>query len=154
MVKNFFAGYNFSRSLIYLYSNRTIQLVGIGLLGLFLPIFLFEKFNNSYYYVILFYLVSYLLTALFVPIGAMLMSKINLKRSMITGVFFLILYLLSFYFYDKSPLLILLIIALIVANFWRMLYWIPFHTDFVKFSSKTHRGQQYSVLVLINDIVL
>lgn len=153
MLKNIFPSYNFSKSLLLLYSNRMFHLVGIGLLSLFFPIFLFEKFNYNYYPVLWYFLISFALTFFLIPFGAMIMSKISLKRSMIIATFFLVGFLLTLYFYDSYPWLVLLGVALLAVNIWRMLYWVPFHTDFVKFTKPGHRGEQYSILRILADVL-
>jgi MFS transporter len=129
------------------------HLVGIGLLGLFFPIFLFEKFNYNYYPVIWYFLFSFGLTFFVIPLGAIIMSKIRLKQSMILATFFLVGFIAVLYVYDIYPLLSILIIAALASNIWRMLYWVPFHTDFVKFTKAGHRGEQYSVLKIIQDVL-
>jgi MFS family permease len=153
MVKNILANYRFSKSLWLLFTNRIFHLVGVGLMGLFLPIFLFEKFNYQYLPVFLFFIVSFSLTTLVIPLGAMIMSKISLKKSMIIATFFLVMFYLCLYFYETYPYFSLIVIAIITSNIWRMLYWVPFHTDFVKFSSNKRRGQQYSILMIISDFL-
>ena len=153
MLKTFLNGLNYSPSLLRLYYNRIFHLVGMGLLGLFVPIFLFEKFNYSYYLVILFYIGVNLLPLLTVPIGAMIMNKISLKYSMIVGTVCVIIHIILYYCYENYSWLGFLIILIIIFTGWRILYWIPFHTDFVKFSTKRQRGQQSSVFKLLSDVL-
>ena len=76
--------------LVSVYSKRLIQQIGAGLLGLFLPIFLYGFFDFSIQKVIYFYLALYALFGILVPFGAMMMSKIGLKISMIIGSLFLL----------------------------------------------------------------
>ena len=59
-----------SRGFLLLITARTIVYIAIGLVGLFLPIFLYELFNYNFQYMVLYFGIGYLLYALFVPIGA------------------------------------------------------------------------------------
>jgi len=122
--------YKFSRSLFYLYLNRIIILVGVGFWALFLPIFLFEKFGNSYNAVILFFLSVFIITIFIQPLGAMAISKIGLRKSMVIAICFLVCYYLSFFLFEITEVFYFLIAAVAANNLWRIMYWIPFHVDF------------------------
>lgn len=138
--------------LVSLYSNRIILQIAVGLVGLFMPIFLFIYFEDSIHKVILFYIAGFALFALLVPLGAMLMSKIGLKISMILGsllfvAYFIFLYLLS----NNWPFALFL--ALITLTLYRVLYWIPYHTDFAEFTDRKSRGKEIALLVSITTLI-
>ena len=128
-----------------LFSNRLLQQIGSGFLGLFLPIFLFNRFNYSVQGVILFYMVGYILFGLLVPLGARVMSKIGLKYAMMLGSFFLASYFLCFY-YLETNFFLFLIFSLIAITLFRTIYWVPYHTDFAKFTDAKRRGRQIAFL--------
>ncbi len=64
--------------LVSLYSNRIIQQVAGGLIGVFLPIFLYIYFWGSIHRVLLFYIASFVLFGLLVPLGAIASLLINI----------------------------------------------------------------------------
>ncbi len=138
--------------LVSLYSNRIIQQVAGGLIGIFLPIFLFIYFGGSIHKVLLFYIVSFVLFGLLVPLGAMLMSRIGLKISMILGSLFLVSYFAFLYLLNNNWLPALFL-AIAGATLFRILYWIPYHTDFAKFTNRRSRGKEIALLVSVTTLV-
>ena len=71
-----------SRGFNCLYSSRMILKMAASLLGLFLPIFLYELFDYNLKYVIGYYVISYLLYVLTIAWGAKYLNKIGLRRSL------------------------------------------------------------------------
>lgn len=144
---------NISQSLFHLYLNRTIQLVGFGLFGVFLPIFLYEQFDSNIFAVIVFFALSYVLSIILFPLGGKAMTFLGMKRSMILGTLFITFFYISLFLYQESPQLIYLAVALLGVNFFRALYWVPYHSGFVNLSNRRVRGQQSSILKVIADII-
>lgn len=138
--------------LVSLYSNRIIQQVAGGLIGIFLPIFLFIYFGGSIHKVLLFYIVSFFLFGLLVPFGAMLMSRIGLKISMILGSLFLVSYFVFLYLLNNNWTLALFL-AIAGVTLFRLLYWIPYHTDFAEFTDKKSRGREIALLVSVTTLI-
>ena len=123
-----------SGGVVSLYTNRIIQRIATGLLGLFLPVFLLQKYQ-SINLVLVFYLFSFGIYLLLVAPGAMIASRLIFKRSLILSVLGGTAYYICFYFFDYN-ILFFSALALIAINLDRMLYWIPFHSDFAKFTDK------------------
>ena len=88
-----------------LYTNRLIQQIAGGLLGLFLPVFLFQKYQ-SINLVLLFYLVSFGVYLFLAAPGAMLASRLTFKRALIISVFGGAVYYFSFYLFVKHEVII------------------------------------------------
>ena len=126
-------------------SNRLIGFVASSLIGIFLPIFLYEFFGMSLNAVLLWFGINFLVkTPFFVP-AAKLFSRIGLIRSMMIGTVGLALAYLMFFLLDHgTPMNPYLLMGIAVFGFGltSTLYWSPFHIDFAKFSSKKHRGVQ------------
>jgi YQGE family putative transporter len=141
-----------SRDFKSLCFHETIISLASGMIGLFLPIFLLQKFGNSIFWVVMFYLIGYLLYALLVPFGAMIMSRIGLKKSMISGIIFLLLFYLCLYFFKNNPILFS-ILANISLLIYRVLYWIPYHVDFAQFTDGKYRGRQMAYLAVLGYLV-
>ncbi|NQT49408.1 hypothetical protein HQ571_01800 [Candidatus Kuenenbacteria bacterium] len=142
-----------SGALTALYSNRIIQQVAGGLIGLFFPILLYEKLGYSLYKVMIYYVINWGIWMLIIPLGAMVMSKIGMKKSLIAAV---CVGWLWFYFarlFAMEGALIFLGIAIIALNLDRFFYWIPYHTDFAKFTDKKTRAKQMSFLISIASLV-
>ena len=96
---------------------HVIHALAGGMIGLFLPIFLLREFNNSVYWVIVFYAAGHLVYGLLAPFGAMWMEKIGLKKSMIIGRFFTIVFYLVLYFLQQNPLLFAILANLVLMIF-------------------------------------
>lgn len=119
-----------------------------GMLGLFLPIFLFENLRQNIHWVIIFYLVGYGLYGLLVPLGAMTMSKLGLKRSIIFARFVAIFFYLCLFYFKNNPLLFS-ILANITLLIFRLFYWIPYHTNFAQITHRDSRGRQVAYIAVI-----
>lgn len=141
----FFDRLKFSPDFKLLCVYHTIVSLAGGMMGLFLPIFLFKEFGQSIYWVIIFYTIGFALYAVFNPVGAMIMNKIGLKKSMIIGRAFTILFYLCLYFFQTSPL-IFAILANVALLFFRLLYWTPYHVSFIEFTDGRYRGRQMAWL--------
>jgi len=143
---HFYLKSKLSAGLTGLYAHSVVKYVGTGLTDLFLPIFLFERLGGSVTNIILFYLAYAGLFFLFVSVGAMTMSKIGLKISMILAVAFLGLYYFSFYVFQQKNEFALIVLSLVAITFFQILFWVSYHTDFAKFTDRSSRGRQLSVL--------
>ncbi len=136
-----------------LYSNRLIILFGSGLLGLFFPIFLYEQFGNSMDVLLGYYLLAFLVSFFLMAPGAMIMSRIGLRTSMIVAVIGLAFWYIPFIFWDASIAFYLLGFVLLMHNVWRMFYWTPFHTEFAEMTEKGKRGKTIGMLGSIAAII-
>jgi len=144
--------FKLSRDFKTLCLYQTIVALANGMMGLFLPIFLFQQFNSSIYWVIIFYLIGHFLYALLVPFGAMIMNKIGIRKAMLIGRSLCIPFYIFLYFFHNDPLLFA-ILANVVLLFFRLFYWVPYHVDFVRFTDGKHRGRQMSYLAVLGYLV-
>lgn len=152
-VFNDFRRIKLSGALTALYSNRIIQQIAAGLIGIFFPILLYTKFNYSLYKVVLYFFILNFIWMIIVPLGAKTMSKIGIKKSLIVSVF---IGWAWYYFIRKFSMdgaLIFLSIALLADVLTAFFYWVPYHTDFAEFSDKRTRGKQLAFLAAIASVV-
>ncbi len=145
-----------SHSFITLYVGKMIIMSAIGLVGLFLPIFLFEIFKFNINYVIFYYLIGYLSYGLLVAYGIRILNKIGLARSLRLSVFLGALFYLIFYFLfiNKEKSIILITLSVVVLVLFRILYWTPYRTDLAKFTNKKNRAKELSLLKGTNKLIL
>ncbi len=127
-----------------LFTSRTIILVAFGFTGLFLPIFLIQQYG-SLEKMILFYLFTWLAYLFFVAPGAKIMNVIGIRLSLSLSLPFLASFYLALYFFE-TDILIWTIVAGLSLTVYRMLFWVPYHTDFAKFSEGKNRGKQIGLL--------
>lgn len=77
-----------SGALSSLYSNQILRQVAGGILVVFFPVFLYQKLNYSLTSVALYFIASFGIWFLIIPLGAKIMSKMGLKKSLIFSVIF------------------------------------------------------------------
>ena len=145
-----------SKGFISIYSSRVIIRIAASLMGLFLPIFLYELFNYNVEYVIYYYMTGYILYMFFVAGGVKFLNKIGLRRSIKISIIWLALFYFCFYFLDRlsldfyakinSPAFLILISSILLLTLHRIMYWTPLHTDIAKFTNKKNRGRELSLL--------
>ncbi len=134
-----------SASFVSLLTGRMFMFIASGLLGLFLPIFLYELFGNQYLWVFAFYGLASLLYVLTIPIGVKFFDKkFGLQRSLRLSLVFLSLFYVTNYLVDKSTIFIYIPIGILCLTLFRILFWTPFRTDIAKFTNKRNRGRQMS----------
>jgi len=151
--KNFYLQVKFSPGITALYSNIIIDEIGSGLVGLFLPIFLWEKFGRLDL-VLWYFFAIYAIYAVMVIFGAMIMSKLGQKASMIISVPFKILFYLCLYYLALGyPTTIFVILMVVMLEIHMMMFWVPYHTDFAKFTNKKNRGRVIGFLSSISSLV-
>jgi len=135
-----------SHGFVSLYTGRTIMMVAGALLGLFLPIFIYNLFNQNLTAVVLYYGVGYFIYGITINIGARFLNKFGFRKALQISVFLAALFYVIFYFIDKNNLLELIPLSIFVLVFFRLFHWLPYHVDFAKFSDKKNRAKQLSVL--------
>jgi MFS family permease len=152
-----------SRGFVSIYSSRIILGISSALLGLFMPIFLYEIFHLSLKSVIIYYFLDYFVYFLIIIPGTKLAVNIlGLNRSMVISSFFgashyLMLFLVSSAVSSGKNFWPFLILAVIFINIYRFLYWVPVHTDLSKFTDRKNRTKEMSFLqaslVFFNAII-
>lgn len=151
-----------SRGFVSIYTSRVVLRVSLALLGLFLPIFLFELFGFQLKYVLIYFLVDYFIYGTMVTFGAKFsLNKLGIKKAIIISTFFGIAYYFIFYLADKglelgdigwfsgidrNKILLFAVLAIFFINLRRMTYWVPIHTNLTKFTDKKNRVKQLSLL--------
>jgi len=151
--KNNYLDHKISKGFKALYKSRIIIYIATGLLGLYVPIFLFDLFGQSLRSVAMFYLVGNLIYGGTVMYGAKWLNKVGFRKSLQVASLFGSAYFSLFYFINGDNLKLLIPLIIIVLSIYRLLYWIPYHVDFAKFSSKKDRGREISLVGATSNIV-
>jgi MFS family permease len=146
MKKNGYLKGNLSQGFISLYTGKMITIITYGISSIFLPIFLYKTYDEQLKYVVLFYVVGIWLYIFSVAYGARFLNKFGFRRALRLSVIFGALFYLSFYFINESNINYLIIFPIIALTLFRLTYWLPYHIDFAKFTSKKERGKQLSIL--------
>jgi len=130
---------------VALYTGRMIQLASIGLIGLFLPVYLLIHFQMRVDYVMLWYLAGHLAYSLILPVGIRFLNVIGLRRSLRLSVILDALYLTTALFIPRDPLLFASLSAFFVVLA-RLFFWLPYHIDFAKMTDRSNRGKEVGVI--------
>lgn len=139
---------------------RLLLRTAVGLLGLFMPAFLYTAFNFSFEAVVCYYLVGHLLYALILPWSCRLLNPLGFRRAMRLAIVFGAMHYASFFFADAafrasgavtmdayaSPLWWWVVLSIVFTTFYRLLYWVPLHTEMAKFTDNEGRGRELSFL--------
>lgn len=145
-----------NKNLFYLVIGRSFARIAVGLLSVFLPVFLFQKFGGSFSNVALYYLFGSLPYVLLMPFGAKLFERLGTRTSMIIGTSCAILFYLILSFESAMPMWVFMVSSLGVLQLNRLLFWLPFHIDFAMFTSHGKRGVQmglwHSAMTIIGVI--
>lgn len=150
--KKYFDG-EISHGFVSLYTGKTIVMIAMGLLGIFLPIFLYNLFGQNIRLTFVYYAAGYFFYGLFVAFGARFLNKFGFRRALRLSVFLGALFYAIFYFTDKNNFIYLIPVSIIVLVLYRLLYWIPYHVDFAKFTDKKNRGRQLSAIMATRRVI-
>lgn len=126
-------------------SNRMLGFIGSSMLGVFLPIFLYEFFGQSLTIVLLWFAIDFAVKLPFYTPAAKFFSSIGLKKSMMIGTAGMVLFYWMFFLLDRGSVLnpyLLMALSMFGLSLNSTLYWSPFHIDFAKFADAHHRGSQ------------
>ncbi len=134
-----------SSGFVALFSGRMMQFAGAGMLGLFIPVYLYLQYGQNAQAVLLWYLAGHLLYAIILPWGVQFINKFGMRRSIQVSVFFDAIYLSAIFLIAYNTL-VFTIISIIALLFARLLFWMPFHVDFAKFTDKGDRGKEVSII--------
>jgi MFS family permease len=142
-----------SHGFVSLFSSKAIINIAAGLFGVFLPIFLYNLFKESISSVAMFYLISSLIYGLVVAFGAKFLNKFGFRRALKWSTFFGALYYLGFLFLNESNVWFMIPVIIVIIVLYRILYWVPYHVDFAKFTNSKDRGKEVSLLASTISII-
>lgn len=135
-----------SQGFISLYTGKMITEITYGISSIFLPIFLYKVYNFQLKYVVYFYVAGLLLYIFSVSLGARFLNKFGFRRALQISVIFGAAFHASFYFINEANVKYFIILPIIIVTLFRLTYWLPYHVDFAKFTSRKNRGRQFGVL--------
>ncbi|MDO8313612.1 MAG: MFS transporter, partial [Sideroxyarcus sp.] len=136
--RNHFSLYALRGEITELYIANTLREFGASMIGLYIPIYLYEVFDHQIVRVLFLFVLMHVLIILFSPIAAKLNGRFGVKHTMLLSVPFLNLHIFSLIQLQNDTLYIVpMIIGFAVAV---SLYWVGLHTDFARNSGDARRG--------------
>jgi len=142
-----------SHGFVSLYTGKLVIIIASGLLGLFLPIFLYNLFHQNFRLMVVYYASGYLFYGLMVALGAKFLNKFGFRRSLRISVVLGALFYTVFYFIDQTNYFFLIPLSVLTIVLFRLFYWLPYNIDFAKFTDKNNRGRELSILMATNLII-
>lgn len=126
-------------------SKRLIQGAAVALLGIFVPIFLYETSGFQFHVVGLYYALLSFMYAVFLVPGMYVTNRIGFSHTLILGgVFSVFIYGLMYVMTPENIWTLLPILAVAITGF-RVWHWVPYHVDFTLFTSNGERGRVVSL---------
>lgn len=150
-LKNVYFSGKISPGFIALYTGRSIVLVAVGLLGLFLPIFFYNLFNQNFQLTIAYFGLGYLAYVVSLLLAIKLLNRITFRRAIQTSVLFGMLFYVALFLVNQQNLLLLIPLSIAALLIYRFLFWTPFHTDFALFTDKKNRSKEFSLLAATQE---
>ena len=126
-----------------IYLSFGIQNFALGLISIFIPIFLYDL-GYSIPWILFFYFLLPLNTVLFGYRGARWVAKLGIKRSMLASIFLLFIQLAGLRYLQAWPLLFFILPT--VQAFKAMFYNYSFNLNFIQHSDSGRRGKEVSSL--------
>ena len=142
-----------SKGFVRLYTGKTIVMIATAMLGIFLPIFLYNLFNKNFQAVIIYYGLGYLFYGIVVSLGVKFLNKFGFRNALRTSVILGMIFYIIFYFIDQNNLKYLIPFSLLISVLYRLLYWLPYHVNFAKFTNKKTRGRQVSIIEATRSVL-
>lgn len=137
--------YSLSREINEMYWSIALANFSIGLIGLFVPIYIYQYFGGSLAAVFWFYIAQSIGQVLLVPFSAKLVHVWGVKKLIGVGRIFLSLYLILLMLLATHPGLTIIILATIAKIASLITSPIGYHIDFAKFASTNKRGRQIGI---------
>jgi YQGE family putative transporter len=126
-------------------SKRLIHGAATALLGIFVPIFLYETAGEVFWVVGVYYAFLSFLYVLFLVPGMHVANKIGFSHTLVLGgVCSVILYTIMYFMTPDNILYLLAPLSVAIVAF-RVFHWVPFHVDFTLFTEAGERGRQVSL---------
>jgi len=136
--------YLFHKELSELYIAKALRFLALSMVGIFIPIFLYFEIGLTLNQVILFYIIQTLTFFFASFIAAFLMKSVGAKHLILSSVPFLIMMFVFLHYMESLTIFYWLPAVMAGINYG--LFWVPFHTEFAKYSDRKHRGREFAFM--------
>lgn len=131
-----------NKELNELYISFGVFNFALGLISVFVPIYLY-KLNYSILEILFFFFITSVAFVVFSYPGAKIVSKLGVKHTMLTTIPILIAFFVGLRFIGEFP--ILFFILPFLRAFKMILYNYSFHLNFIQHSDNKKRGREFSM---------
>ena len=134
--------YTLNRELTELYASIALRKFTLGLVSIFVPIYIFLYFSEDITKTLFYFGSLRMMYGLLAPFGGKLITKFGVKHCMLFSTPFLFLYYLGLWQIEALGGLLFLLIPILAIH--DLFYWPAFHIDFARFSEEKSRSKQLS----------
>ncbi|MDO8604846.1 MAG: MFS transporter [bacterium] len=130
-----------------LYFGRMVMAISTGLLGVFLPIFLYTIFKGNMSLVMGYYAVATVVYLFLVAFGAQFLNRFGFRKALVLASLSAVVINTAYFFTTPENMWKLLPISILFLIIFRVLFWIPYHVDFAIFTNTGKRGGQVGLML-------
>lgn len=138
-----FFPHHIRREIRELYLATLILNIGVAMVLLFEPIYLYS-IGYSLQQILLFFLIVYILYFFLVPLGARFAKRFGYEHSIVVSTFIFIAY--YFVLYNIATVPILFFIAPVLYAFQKTFYWPAYHADFARHADRREEGREIGAI--------
>lgn len=126
-------------------SKRLIHGAATAILGIFVPIFLYETSGELFWVVGGYYALLSVLYVLFLVPGMYITNRLGFSHALVLGgVFSVAMYGIMYFLTPENLWYLIGPMTFAIVGF-RLFHWVPFHVDFTLFTEEGERGRQVSL---------
>ena len=130
-----------------LYFGRMVMAISSGLLGVFLPIFIYNLSGGNVPLVMAYYAVASGVYLFLVAFGAQFLNKFGFRKALVLASLSAVVINTAYYYTTPDNMWMLLPVSLLFVIVFRLLFWIPYHVDFAIFTNTGRRGGQVGLML-------
>jgi MFS family permease len=127
-------------------SKRLIQGLATAMLGMFVPIFIYEMAGLQFWTVGLTYAAVSFGYVLFLIPGMQITNRLGFSRALTLGAVFSVGQFVILYFSNQANIWYMLGPLVILMIGYRIFHWVPYHVDFTAFTQGGERGRDVSLM--------
>lgn len=145
-----FLPYKMKRQVRELFISTTVVNFALAMIMIFEPIYLY-KIGYSLQNIILFYLITYVVYFITMPLGAKFAAQRGYEKGILIGTFLFIVFYITLFFIAQQPILFYIAPLILAAQ--KVFYWPAYHADFASFSDDEEEGREISSMSIASSLV-
>jgi len=145
-----FLPYKMKRQVKELFASTVLVNLALSMVMIFEPIYLY-KIGYSLQKIMLFYLITYLIYFLIMPLGGKFARKKGYELGMLLGTILFSLFYIGLFFIEQYPFLFYLVPFILALQ--KTFYWPAYHADFARFSDDSEEGREIGGFTMAVSLV-
>lgn len=127
-------------------SKRLIHGLATAMLGLFVPIFLYETSGERVEVVALFYIGASLFYVLWLVPAMWITNRVGFSRVLALGMLFAVVHYVILLYMNPENLWYLFLPAVLTVTGFRLFHWVSYHVNFALLTQSGERGKSVSLM--------